>query len=225
MKFGRNFLLLILLISFTTFSFGEEKCCKDNESMDVFETIKNRRSVRKFKDTAIPQEHIDKILTAAIQAPSSGNQQPWKFVVIQTPEKVEELGKKTIELSMKRRSESGKFDEEQLKMAKEKTTNYINGFLSAPVYIVVLTDNNSKWSGYNHHDGPLAAMNILLAARALGYGTVYATDSIPVEATKAVCNIPESYTRVCLIPVGVPVEFPEYHGRNPLKDFIINESF
>jgi len=59
----------------------------------------------------------------------------------------------------------------------------------------------------------------------LGYGTVYATDSIPVEATKAVCNIPDSYTRVCLIPVGVPVEFPESHGRKELKEFIINESF
>ena len=212
-------------MSLSIIALGEEKCCKNEESMDVFEVIKHRRSVREFKDTPIPQEHIDKILTAAIQAPSSGNQQPWKFVVIQSPEKIRELAKKAIEINVNRRKERQQLSEEELKLATEKTTNYINGFLSAPVYIVVLTDNNSKWSSYNHHDGPLAAMNILLAARALGYGTVYATDSIPVEATMAVCNIPDSFTRVCLIPIGVPVEFPEDHGRNPIKDFIVNESF
>ncbi len=212
--------ITLFLLSFAMTIYAEEK-----ESMSVFDAIKNRRSVRKYKNTPIPQKHIDKILTAAIQSPSSGNQQPWKFVVIQSPEKIKELADKAIEININRRKKDPNLSETELKIATEKTTNYINEFLSAPVYIIVLTDNNSKWSSYNHHDGPLAAMNILLAARALGYGTVYATDSIPLEATKAVCNIPDSFTRVCLIPLGIPIEFPEDHGRNPLQDFIVNESF
>lgn len=54
----------------------------------------------------------------------------------------------------------------------------------------MLTDNESKWHSYNEKDGALAAGYLILAARALGYGTVFITDSIPEQVTKKVCNIP-----------------------------------
>ena len=50
--------------------------------MNVLEVIASRRSIRKFKDHTVPDEIIRKILTAAIQAPSGKNRQPWRFVVV-----------------------------------------------------------------------------------------------------------------------------------------------
>lgn len=50
--------------------------------MNTLEAIAARRSIRKFKNTPIPNEAIQTILTAATQAPSSKNRQPWRFIVV-----------------------------------------------------------------------------------------------------------------------------------------------
>ena len=46
--------------------------------------IKSRRTVRAFKDTPVPEEHLLNILDMARMAPTSGNQQPWKFLVVRS---------------------------------------------------------------------------------------------------------------------------------------------
>lgn len=50
--------------------------------MDVLDAIKGRRSIRCYKEDPIPDELIQKILEAARWAPSGGNIQPWKFIVV-----------------------------------------------------------------------------------------------------------------------------------------------
>lgn len=60
--------------------------------MNVFEAIKTRRSVRKYKPQPIPEDHLKQILTAAQLAPSAGNKQPWRFVVVKDPETKKKLG-------------------------------------------------------------------------------------------------------------------------------------
>ena len=50
--------------------------------MDVFEAIKTRRSIRKFKDAAVEKEKLIKVLEAARLAPSAANLQPWSFIVV-----------------------------------------------------------------------------------------------------------------------------------------------
>ena len=50
--------------------------------MNVIEAIQQRRSIRKFADTPVPEEIVRKILEAAIEAPSGKNKQPWKFIVV-----------------------------------------------------------------------------------------------------------------------------------------------
>ena len=50
--------------------------------MNTIEAIASRRSIRKFKDDAIPEEAIQTILTAGTRAPSGRNRQPWQFVVV-----------------------------------------------------------------------------------------------------------------------------------------------
>lgn len=48
--------------------------------MDI---INLRRSIRRYKDQPVEQEKIEKLLRAAMQAPSAANQQPWEFIVVQ----------------------------------------------------------------------------------------------------------------------------------------------
>ncbi|MGL5312098.1 MAG: nitroreductase family protein [Peptostreptococcaceae bacterium] len=54
-------------------------------------SIFTRRSIRKYKDTKVEKEKIEKLLRAAMQAPSAGNQQPWEFIVIENKETLEKL--------------------------------------------------------------------------------------------------------------------------------------
>jgi nitroreductase len=188
-----------------------------SSDMSFFDTVHNRQSIRAYK------EHILKIIDAARLAPTSGNQQPWKFIVVQDSSRIQEIKKECIENRVVIYKQY--FTDKSEKEIRENAEKYYNGFMTAPVYIVVLTDNESKYPDYNHHDGPLAAGYLCLAARALGYGTVYTTDSVPEEVTKKVLNIPDRYTRICFIPLGIPEEWPEKHEKKELEDFIIYESF
>ena len=51
--------------------------------MDTLEAISRRRSIRRFKSTPVPRELIERVLEAAVQAPSAKNRQPWRFVVLE----------------------------------------------------------------------------------------------------------------------------------------------
>ncbi|ACB75155.1 nitroreductase family protein [Opitutus terrae] len=195
--------------------------------LDFWDIVQSRRSVRAFKpDAPVPAEHVTKILDAARMSATSGNQQPWKFLVVRSPEKIRELKEACLAAAAEHFAQHPEYypnvTKEQFTKSAQAT---YDGYLSAPVYVVVLTDNRSKYPDYNHYDGPLAAANLMLAARALGYGTVFLTDSIPDSVTKAVFKIPDYYTRVCITPIGVPVEWPQPPKKKPLEDFVAYESF
>ena len=91
--------------------------------------------------------------------------------------------------------------------------------------MVVLVDRQSTYPDYNRFDGPMAAANLFLAARALGYGTVFYTDTISPEVTRRVLRIPERYEQVCITPIGVPSEWPKSPAKKELADFIVYEGF
>ena len=177
----------------------------------------NRQSVRRYKPDPVPEEHLRLILDAARRAPTSGNQQPWKFLVVRDRARIERLRTKCIDLFMSRTP--GLTDEARAPQ-REKLEKGMAGYFSAPVYVVVLTDSQSTYPTYNHWDGPLAAGYLMLAARALGYGTVFVTDSIPEAATKEAFEIPERYQRVCITPLGVPDGWPAPVPKKKLEDLI-----
>jgi nitroreductase len=190
---------------------------------DIWAVFKQRRSVRKFRPDAVPEADLKKMIDAARLAPTSGNQQPWKFLVVRDPDKISQMKEACVQLALGRFAD--RRDQAQTREQYEQGfRNRIAGYFSAPVYIVILTDNNAPYPDYNHWDGPMAAGYLMLAARALGYGTVFITDSIPESVTKTVLHIPDNYTRVCITPVGIPVEWPEPKPKKPLDDLIAYES-
>ena len=225
-------LILFFLITSSTLAFAQmEPQSKilpgstdslNKVNLSIWDIFQKRRSVRKFKPDIVPQEDIIKIIDAARMAPTSGNQQPWKFLIVTDKDKINEMK----EACIKRTVEYFKQNNQTPDSAKkEEITRVFDNYLSAPVYIIILTDNNSVYSSYNHWDGPLAAGYLLLAARALGYGTVFITDAIPEDVTKQIFNIPDNYTRVCITPVGIPVKWPETPKKKDLDEFIVNETF
>jgi nitroreductase len=181
--------------------------CGQELQSDVFGVIQKRRSVRKFKSTPIPNDHITKILEAASFAPTPRNRQDWKFIIVTDKAKIDELKDRCI-------AEAG-----------EQSKQYYTDYLSAPVYIVVLAGGKTQNPGNDLLSGALAAGYLFLAARALGYGTVFCRNSIPEQIARKVFNIPEDFQWVCITPIGVPDEWPQTPPKKNVQELIVQNQF
>lgn len=211
-----------LLLGMSHSAAAQDRDPDNQEALDFFGTVRNRRSVRSFLPNPVPEEDLLEILDAARLAPTSGNQQPWMFLVVRDRSTIQALKDACVERSLSIRRTRGMPTTEE---AEQQVRASFEGYFSAPVYVVVLTDGESRYPAYNHWDGPLAAGYLMLAARALGYGTVFITDSVPEDVTREVLAIPDRYARVCITPIGVPEAWPESPEKKDLKDFIVYEGF
>ena len=168
--------------------------------MDVIEAIRARRSIRRFKSEPLPEEHLKKILEAAHQAPSAGNKQPWRFIVVQDPDTKDRLGK----------------------IARNQT--WIS---NAGVIIVALAmDKNSpqvyeKWA---ERDVMIAVEHMVLSAWSLGYGTCW-IGAFTEEEVKDLLDIPKEMTVINLLPIGVPDVSPEKKSRKPFEEIFHEEKY
>jgi nitroreductase len=194
-----------------------------HEQQYLFDIFRNRRSVRKYLPTPVPEEHLRQILDIARTAPTSGNQQPWKFLVIRDRAKLQRLLDATVEYYAAQYREKKKPTDAELAEFRDKIRKMDTPYLGAPVFVVVLTDSQSQYPTYNHFDGPMAAVCLFVAARALGYGTVFCTDSFPFEVVKQVFAIPDRYEVVCSTPLGVPDGWPVSKEKKPLESFVAFE--
>ena len=164
--------------------------------MDVFETIKGRRSVRKFKSKTVEREMTEKLLNAACWAPSGGNIQPWKFIVVED----------RTTLEMVRKISPGYFGETPLAIlvCSDKTRALKVGGTMGRDYLSIA-------------DCAMATENIVLAACALGLGTCI-VKSFSHAAMKEILEIPEGVEPELLVVVGYPDASPAPPRRIPLKE-------
>lgn len=152
--------------------------------MDVFEAMHTRRSIRKFDpDKPVSEADLEKILAAAMSAPSAGNAQPWHFVVVTDAALKEEL--------------SGMHP-------------YVGMLRQAPVGIVLCAEVAlEKYPGYWVQDLAAAVQNLLLAARGLGLGTVW-TGVCPIQdrmdATRRILGLPTGVEPHAIVPLGWPLQ-------------------
>ena len=223
------FFLFLLLFSPYIAGFAQaskplEEQLKEMKTEAVFETIRNRRTVREFLGTPVPERDITKILDAARYAPTAGNVQPWKFVVISDRAQLDSLSS-VLQRSWEERINSRPgLDNATRKSYIEGGYQAISGVMTAPVYIIVLVDT-SVYPEYALYDGCLAVENLMLAARALGYGTGFFTTYFPEAVVKEFIQAPDNLKFVCATPVGIPKEWPETPPKKPLEEFIIYERF
>ncbi len=202
--------------------------------MDVFEAIMERRSCRAFRNEPVEPERIEQILEAARWAPSPANNQPWEFIVITgsaVREQVAVFSEKarqngSIELrgfSFVRPVPSGP-DETPGKQKPSK--DYSLSFLkNVPVMIAVAGDPAPAIRQElieRVHDGykyacAAAIQNMLLAAQALGLGSLWFT-LYDREMLARLLNIAPEKHLVAVVCIGYAVMTPTSPGRLPLKN-------
>ena len=222
-----NMFLTFFLVSI----FVSKAGCKDSKvdfNMNqkyLYEIFKQRRSVRNFKPDPIPESHIIRMIDIARTAPTAGNQQPWKFMIIEDRKKIDHLKTESINLKVDQARRRGETDEEKLNLLRQRMEKSYDGYCSAPILIIVLTDSESKYPDYNEKDGVIAAGYLLIAARSLGYGSVFTTDSFPEKLVKKIFDIPERFRQICVIPVGVPEDWPDPPDKKLLEEFIVFDHF
>ena len=179
---------------------------------DLFEIIKTARSMRRLKPDPVPNELIRKILEAGVCAPSGGNMQRWRFLVIRDAKIKETVGalyKRAWDERVASRYRAG---EPAPGMSREQflrllaAAEYLAAHIQeAPVWIVPCLEGEAsmRWSGSSIYP---AVQNMLLAARALGLGATLTTLHLVFEKeAEAALGLPPNVHSYALLPIGYPM--------------------
>jgi nitroreductase len=154
--------------------------------MDVITAIKGRRSVRSFLDKPVEKENLEQLIEAAVWAPSGGNGQNWRFVVI---------------------TDAGMM--KKIKMVSP-------GLLGGPPAVIIIAQDleTARHKGgemgvesLTKMDSAIASQNIMLAAHSMGLGTCVIASFHPKAVGKMV-KLPEKVLPQLLVSVGYPAMDP-----------------
>jgi nitroreductase len=189
--------------------------------MDIFEAIKNRRSIRQYKTDPVDDKTVQEVLDAAHWAPSWGNIQCWRFIIIRDPK---------VKADIADTLDKVKIDNEWMENAAASSIK------QAPVLIVIcaekgkagysidgepLTDKAEYWYLF---DVALAVENLTLAACAKGLGTVIVGGFNAPKAAKILC-VPDNFTVVTMTPLGFAAQKGQISPRKQLSDVLYKDKF
>ena len=160
-----------------------------NAEQAVLDNIATRTSVRDYEARPVEKEKIEKMLRAAMAAPTAMNKQPWHFVVV---------------------------DQRNVLDALAGANPYAKMLKKAPLAIVVCgnTDKMIEGGGRDFwiQDASAATENLLLAAHAMGLGAVW-TGAYPSEerciSISKVLSLSDNLVPLNMIVVGYPAEHPQ----------------
>ena len=167
--------------------------------MDAMECIRTRRSVRKFSAAPVEYDKLLSIIDAAHHAPSSGNLQNWKFIILTERSTIKSLPQHCLGQEV----------------------------ADAPVVIVVCANNEvcEKHYGlrgsrlYSIQNTAAAIENLLLAAHALGLGACW-IGAFDEDKIARLCDCPDSARPQALISIGYPDEESAGKRMKPLTDVV-----
>ena len=177
--------------------------------MDIFEVINSQRAMRRLKPDPVPEELIWKLLDAAVKAPSGGNRQPWKFIVIRDDETKTKIAEWYLDGWNKTYGPV-----KQAAMASPTTArtyasaDHLANHLAEVPVLIIATFNTSGVAPVSTSGASIypAVQNLMLAARALGLGTTITTLHRSHEAeVKQLLGVPDGVDTMALIPLGYPV--------------------
>jgi nitroreductase len=174
-------------------------------AMDVFEAIENRRSVRKYLDVPVEWDKIGIILESARLAPSAGNVQEWRFIIVTKPEAKKEIA-------------SAALSQEWIAQAP-----YL-------IVVVAMIERIKRHYGmrgerlYCIQDCAIATSHMMLAAQALGLGTCWvgAFDENKVQRT---LGLPDDMRPQIILAVGYSDEKPKMPPRYPIESLVFIEKY
>lgn len=161
--------------------------------MEFFDVVKGRYSCRKFSDKPVEDEKLDKILDAAISAPTAKNAQPFKIWVIHSPEA----------------------------LAKIKSATPFT-WINAPVILAVGGKSDEAFvrpsdnRNFQDVDASIVATHIMLATHALGLGSTW-IGLFDVPKAKALFPEMKDYDLIALFPIGYPANDAAPSDRHTLR--------
>ena len=193
------------------------------DDVGLLEGIMTTRAMRRFTDEPVSDDEIWTCLRAAVQAPSGGNIQPYQFVVVRDAELKQRIGAVYLQAWQRygaatEAAMGDRFPSEGARAAWRRNVaasdHLARNLADAPVLVLVLmpdiemtvTDADGVMDvGPTYASVYPAVQNFVLAARALGLGTVLTTVyRIHEDEVREICDIPERYQVVALLPVGRP---------------------
>lgn len=192
--------------------------------MELFEAINNRRSIRRYKPDAVDDTKIEAILEAGRWAPSWTNSQCWRFVVVRDPKIKAQLAGTLLNIRLR--------DKE----VENPATTAIN---TVPAVIVVCAEigksgaESGTSGGVDYitdkgdwfmFDTALAVQNMVLAAHALGLGTVI-VGAFSAAQVEKILGIPEGNRVVSMVPVGIPDQEGKKPPRKELSEIVKQDTW
>jgi len=167
--------------------------------MDLFEAIRERRSVRSYQDRPVEDEKLNQVLEAARLAPSAGNRQEWRFVVVR-------------DAGLRARL-----------MEAARGQQFVG---DAPVVIVACAPEHGHIMTCGHPsfliDVSIALEHMALAARALGLGTCW-VGAFEQRKVRDALGIPDSVEVVQLMALGYPTEWPGPKDRKAMDEIVCHD--
>lgn len=195
------------------------------DEIGLFEAMFTQRAIRRFKSEPVPQELLERVLTAATKAPSGGNMQPWAFVVVRDPETLRaaaEIARRRFarlyEHALARQQPGDPPPMPNLK-------RMIDEIDLIPSWIIVCADappgvppEQLQGSVYP------AVQNLLLAARGVGLGAVLTGLLAGDEpgGVRELLGLPDHVLPIAFIPIGYPADGVRYGPttRRPLSEVV-----
>jgi nitroreductase len=199
----------------------------------LFEAIDTARSLRRLKPDPVPEALIERVLDAAIRAPSGGNAQNWAFIVVRDPEVRRRLGmiyRKASDIAKAVYAARGRpphLSETQFARMLTAGGHLWEHMGEAPVLLIPCAhrpvvppraslppDIAARYEDELAYAERIrgasiypAVQNIILACRALGLGTLITTNHIRCEdEVRALLAIPEDVATYALMPIGWPID-------------------
>ena len=190
-----------------------------------FDFVFQQRAYRELSPDPVPEELIEKILKAGTHAPSARNSQPWRFVVVQDADvrrQIADCARSAWEGFARATVED---PTDPIYAAVDRWA--MGGLGQAPVIIVLCGDTNASSMEEMGSSIYPAAQNILLAAAALGLGSLMS--SLPIYApdgafAKALA-LPDSLVPLATLPIGYPARKLGRPRRNSIQELTSRDRF
>jgi len=212
--------------------------------MDLLEAMRGAPTSRRFKTDPVPREAIVRALDAARFAPSGGNRQGWRVVVVEDPERRRALRdlylprwRAYLELTGGARmlSEPGEFDQRRVRMVR-RADDYAQHLDEVPAHLVVgvrlsdLAVTDAELPRQSIVGGASVypfVQNLLLALRAEELGAAMTTLLIPAEDdVKRLLSIPPEIALAAHVGVGHRADpWPGRLARRPVQEFAFMERY
>lgn len=195
---------------------------EEHGPVGLYEALMTTRAMRRFTDEPVDDAQVERCLRAAVQAPSGGNIQPYQFLVVTDPERKARIGEiyrrawERYAPAVAAVTPPAKDDDAAQRHTRgvKASDDLARSLGTVPVIVLVLMPKISMTVSDAEGEmdvGPTyasvypAVQSFVLACRSEGLGTVLTTVyRIHEDEVRAVCDIPDRYEVVALLPVGHP---------------------